>query len=87
MFRSRRSGLGQHGQWQDTQGNHSHTSIHLPIQQEPQTRGLDRYGSGTSAPPTPQRPAPMEHGKNRFKIALNWEELGENCQKICLREI
>ncbi|MBW0552096.1 hypothetical protein O181_091811 [Austropuccinia psidii MF-1] len=23
----------------------------------------------------------------RFKLASNWEEIGESCQKICLREI
>ncbi|MBW0590664.1 hypothetical protein O181_130379, partial [Austropuccinia psidii MF-1] len=40
LFRTRRSGFGQHGKWQDTQGNHAHTPIQLPIPPKPQTRGL-----------------------------------------------
>ncbi|MBW0471914.1 hypothetical protein O181_011629 [Austropuccinia psidii MF-1] len=63
LFRSRAPGFGQHSELQDTQVNHSHTPINLPIQQNPQTRGLDRHGSSTSAPPTPQRPVPIENGK------------------------
>ncbi|MBW0475280.1 hypothetical protein O181_014995 [Austropuccinia psidii MF-1] len=44
LFRTRRSGAGhleQSGGWQDTQGNHTHSAIHLPIQQKTQTRGLE----------------------------------------------
>ncbi|MBW0506842.1 hypothetical protein O181_046557 [Austropuccinia psidii MF-1] len=50
-----RGHLGHSGGWKDTEGNHTHSAIHFPIQQEPQTRGLERYGSSSSAPPTPQR--------------------------------
>ncbi|MBW0499713.1 hypothetical protein O181_039428 [Austropuccinia psidii MF-1] len=49
--RTRRPGrghLGHSGGWQDTEGNHTHSAIHFPIQQEPQTRGLERYGSSSS---------------------------------------
>ncbi|MBW0544868.1 hypothetical protein O181_084583 [Austropuccinia psidii MF-1] len=49
------------GEWKDTQGNHSYTFIHLPIQHTPQTRGLERYLSSISAAPTPQRPVPVEN--------------------------
>ncbi|MBW0576962.1 hypothetical protein O181_116677 [Austropuccinia psidii MF-1] len=45
--RTRRPGrghLGHSGGWQDTEGNNTHSAIHFPIQQEPQTRGLERYG-------------------------------------------
>ncbi|MBW0547556.1 hypothetical protein O181_087271 [Austropuccinia psidii MF-1] len=62
LFRSRKSVFGKNGKWENTEGNHAHTPIHLPIQQRPQTRGLDRHGSSTSAPPNPQRPVPVEHG-------------------------
>ncbi|MBW0531472.1 hypothetical protein O181_071187 [Austropuccinia psidii MF-1] len=58
LSRTRRPGrghLGHSGGWQNTEGNHTHTAIHIPIQQEPQTRGLERHGSSSSAPPTPQR--------------------------------
>ncbi|MBW0516095.1 hypothetical protein O181_055810 [Austropuccinia psidii MF-1] len=57
------SAYGHHGGCQHTEGKHTHTSIHLPIQQRPQTRGLERYGSSSSALPTPQRSIPMEHGE------------------------
>ncbi|MBW0531674.1 hypothetical protein O181_071389 [Austropuccinia psidii MF-1] len=51
------------GGWQDTEGNYTHSAIHFPIKQEPQTRGLERYGSSSSGPPTPQRFISMEHGQ------------------------
>ncbi|MBW0463828.1 hypothetical protein O181_003543 [Austropuccinia psidii MF-1] len=46
MSRTRRPGRGQLGhsvRWQDTEENHTHSDIHFPIKQEPQTRGLERY--------------------------------------------
>ncbi|MBW0544891.1 hypothetical protein O181_084606 [Austropuccinia psidii MF-1] len=54
--RTRRPGrghLGHIGGWKATEGKYTHPAIHFPIQQEPQTRGLERYGSSSSAPPTP----------------------------------
>ncbi|MBW0540953.1 hypothetical protein O181_080668 [Austropuccinia psidii MF-1] len=48
LFRSRRSGFRKHGEWKETEGNHAHTPINLPIQQRPQARGVDRHGLGTS---------------------------------------
>ncbi|MBW0538714.1 hypothetical protein O181_078429 [Austropuccinia psidii MF-1] len=53
LFRTRRPGrghLGHSGGCKDTEGNHTHSSIHLPIQEKPQTRGLEEYGSSSSAP-------------------------------------
>ncbi|MBW0483756.1 hypothetical protein O181_023471 [Austropuccinia psidii MF-1] len=47
LLRSRRSGFGKHGDWINTEGNHAHTPIYLPIQQTTQTRGLERHGSST----------------------------------------
>ncbi|MBW0538990.1 hypothetical protein O181_078705 [Austropuccinia psidii MF-1] len=64
--RTRRPGrghLGHSGGWQDTEENHTHSPIHFSIQQQPQTRGLERYGLSSSAPPTPQRFVSMEHGQ------------------------
>ncbi|MBW0542052.1 hypothetical protein O181_081767 [Austropuccinia psidii MF-1] len=66
LFRTRipgRGQLGNSGGWKDTEGNHTHSAIHLPIQQKPQARGLEGYGSSSSAPPTPQRSLPMDHGQ------------------------
>ncbi|MBW0555139.1 hypothetical protein O181_094854 [Austropuccinia psidii MF-1] len=58
-----RGNLGHSGGWQDTEGNHTHSAIHFPIQLEPQTTGLERYGSSSSAPPTPQRFLSIEHAQ------------------------
>ncbi|MBW0491877.1 hypothetical protein O181_031592 [Austropuccinia psidii MF-1] len=46
LSRTRRPGrghLGSSGRWQDIEGNHTHSAIQFPIQQEPQTRGLERH--------------------------------------------
>ncbi|MBW0516120.1 hypothetical protein O181_055835 [Austropuccinia psidii MF-1] len=43
LFRTRNSGrghIGHIGGWQYTERNHTHSSIHFPIKQKPQTRGL-----------------------------------------------
>ncbi|MBW0476527.1 hypothetical protein O181_016242 [Austropuccinia psidii MF-1] len=53
--------LGHIGGWQDTERNHTHSAIHFPIQEEPQTGGVERYGSSSSAPPTPQIFISMEN--------------------------
>ncbi|MBW0545367.1 hypothetical protein O181_085082 [Austropuccinia psidii MF-1] len=53
--------LGDSGGWQDIEGNHTHSAIHIPIEQKPQARGLEGYESSSSDPPTPQRPFSMEH--------------------------
>ncbi|MBW0590667.1 hypothetical protein O181_130382 [Austropuccinia psidii MF-1] len=58
LFRTRRPGRGHLGQsvvWQNDEGDNINLAIHTPFQQEPQTRGLERHGSSSSAPPTPQR--------------------------------
>ncbi|MBW0566608.1 hypothetical protein O181_106323 [Austropuccinia psidii MF-1] len=66
FYRSIRPGrgqLGHSGGWKDIEGNHTHSSIHFPIQQKPQIRGLEGYGSSSLAPPTPQRHFSMVHGQ------------------------
>ncbi|MBW0484602.1 hypothetical protein O181_024317 [Austropuccinia psidii MF-1] len=73
LFRTRRPGrghLGHSGRWQDTVGNHTHSAIHFPIQQKPQTRVLKGYGSSYSAPPTPQRYFPMEYGQQEVQPSI-----------------
>ncbi|MBW0542461.1 hypothetical protein O181_082176 [Austropuccinia psidii MF-1] len=69
--RPRRGHLGHSGGWQSTEGNHNHTAIHIPNQQEPQTRGMERYGSSSSAPPTPQRFISMEHGQQEVQPGIS----------------
>ncbi|MBW0481530.1 hypothetical protein O181_021245 [Austropuccinia psidii MF-1] len=85
LFRTRRPGtghLGNNSRWQDTEGNHNHSAIHLPIQQKPQNRVLEGYGSSSSAPPTPQRLIPMEHGQQKVQPSITlgrtWSKLPEN---------
>ncbi|MBW0502629.1 hypothetical protein O181_042344 [Austropuccinia psidii MF-1] len=85
VSRIRRPGgrhLGHSGGWKDIEGNHTHSSIHFPIQQKPQTRGLEGYGSISSAPPTPQRSFPMEHGQQevqpRIPLGRTWSKLTED---------
>ncbi|MBW0462122.1 hypothetical protein O181_001837 [Austropuccinia psidii MF-1] len=74
--------LGHSGGWQDTEGNHTHSSINLPIQQEPQTRGLEGYRLSSSAPLTPQRSFPMEHLQQEIqpsiKLGRTWRKLPED---------
>ncbi|MBW0491205.1 hypothetical protein O181_030920 [Austropuccinia psidii MF-1] len=85
LSRTRRPGrghLGHSGGWQDTGGNHIHSAIHFSIQQEPQTRGLEIYGSSSSAPSTPQRFIPMEHVKQEVQpgipLGRTWRKLPED---------
>ncbi|MBW0548525.1 hypothetical protein O181_088240 [Austropuccinia psidii MF-1] len=73
LSRGRRPGrghLGHSGGWQYTERNHTHPAIHFPIQQESQTRGLERYGSRSSDPPTPQRFISMEHGQQEVQTGI-----------------
>ncbi|MBW0510462.1 hypothetical protein O181_050177 [Austropuccinia psidii MF-1] len=84
LFRTRRPGrghLGHSGRWQEIEGNHTHSAIHLPIQQKPQTSGLEGYGSSSSAPPTPHRPFQMEHGQQEVQpgitLGRTWSKFPE----------
>ncbi|MBW0482925.1 hypothetical protein O181_022640 [Austropuccinia psidii MF-1] len=85
LSRSRRPGrghLGHSGGWQETEGNYTHPAIHFPIKQEPQTRGLERYESSSSAPPTPQRFISMEHGQQEAQpgipLGRTWSKFPED---------
>ncbi|MBW0563854.1 hypothetical protein O181_103569 [Austropuccinia psidii MF-1] len=83
--RTRRPGrgqLGHSGGWQDTQGIHTHPGIHFPIKQEPRTRGMERYGSSSSAPQTPKRIISIEHGQQEVQpgipLGITWSKLPED---------
>ncbi|MBW0485635.1 hypothetical protein O181_025350 [Austropuccinia psidii MF-1] len=85
LSRARRPGrghLGHTGGWQETEGDHTHSAIHLTIQHRPKTRGLEGYGSSSSAPPTPQRSFPMKHGKQEVQPSIplgrTWRKLPED---------
>ncbi|MBW0479490.1 hypothetical protein O181_019205 [Austropuccinia psidii MF-1] len=82
--RTRRPGGGHHGHsggWRDVEGIHTHSGINIPIQQKSHTRGLEGYGSSSSAPPTPQRPFSMEHGELEVQLSIpldrTWRNLPE----------
>ncbi|MBW0508800.1 hypothetical protein O181_048515 [Austropuccinia psidii MF-1] len=73
LSRTRRAGRGHlvHSSgWQSIEGNHTHSSIHFPIKQKPQTRELEEYESTSSAPPTPQRSFSMEHGQQEVPPSI-----------------
>ncbi|MBW0468974.1 hypothetical protein O181_008689 [Austropuccinia psidii MF-1] len=80
--RPARGHLGHSGGWKETEGNHTHSAIHLPIQQKPKTRGLEGYGSSSSAPLTPQRSFPMEHGQQEVQPSITlgrtWSKFPED---------
>ncbi|MBW0531820.1 hypothetical protein O181_071535 [Austropuccinia psidii MF-1] len=79
--RPERGHLGQSGGWQEIEGDHTYYSIHIPIKQKPQTSGLEGYGSGSSAPPTPQRPLSMEHEQEvqpSIPLGRAWSKLPED---------
>ncbi|MBW0494749.1 hypothetical protein O181_034464 [Austropuccinia psidii MF-1] len=77
-----RGHLGHSGGCQDIEGNHTYSSIHIPIEQKAQTRRLEGYGSSYSAPPTPQRPFSMEHELQQVQPGIildrNWRKLKED---------
>ncbi|MBW0569907.1 hypothetical protein O181_109622 [Austropuccinia psidii MF-1] len=82
LSRTRRPGRGHLGHsagWQNNEGDNINPSIHTPIKQEPQTRGLERYGSSSSAPPTPQRFISMERGQQEVQPSIL---LGRTCSKF-----
>ncbi|MBW0487367.1 hypothetical protein O181_027082 [Austropuccinia psidii MF-1] len=79
QFRVRRPGSGHHGhhnRWKETEGNNTHTTIHPPIQWEPQTRGLEGYGSSSLAPPTPPIFIPMEYGQQEVQPSFTMGRTG-----------
>ncbi|MBW0492453.1 hypothetical protein O181_032168 [Austropuccinia psidii MF-1] len=85
LSRTRRTGRGhlEHsGGWQDVDGKHTHSAIHFPIQQKTKTRGLEGYGSSSSAPPTPQRLFSMKHGQQEVKPSIllgrTWNKFPED---------
>ncbi|MBW0471147.1 hypothetical protein O181_010862 [Austropuccinia psidii MF-1] len=73
LSRTRKHGrghLGHSGGWQDIEGNHTHSALNFTIQQKPQTRGLEGYGSSSSAPPNPQRPFSMENRQQEVQPSI-----------------
>ncbi|MBW0523445.1 hypothetical protein O181_063160 [Austropuccinia psidii MF-1] len=82
LSKARRPGgghLGHSREWQDIEGNNTHSAIQIPIQQKPQTRRLEGYGSSSLAPQTPQRPFSMEHGQQEVQPSI---PLGRTCVKF-----
>ncbi|MBW0461938.1 hypothetical protein O181_001653 [Austropuccinia psidii MF-1] len=85
LSRTRRPGgghLGHSGGWKDIEVNNTHSAIHFPIQQKCKTRGLEGYGSSSSAPPNPQRSFSMEYGQQEVQpgipLGRTWSKLPED---------
>ncbi|MBW0478216.1 hypothetical protein O181_017931 [Austropuccinia psidii MF-1] len=80
--RPERGHLGHSSGWQNNEGDNINPAIHTPIQWRPQTRGLERHGSSSSAPPTPQGLIPMEHGQQEVQpgksLGRTWSKLPED---------
>ncbi|MBW0546360.1 hypothetical protein O181_086075 [Austropuccinia psidii MF-1] len=82
LSRTRRPGRGHLGHsdgWQDNEGDNIKPAINTSIQQKPQTRGLERHVSSSSAPPTPQRCISMEHRQQEVKPGIS---LGRTSRKL-----
>ncbi|MBW0584406.1 hypothetical protein O181_124121 [Austropuccinia psidii MF-1] len=82
LSRTRRPGrghLGYSGEWKDNEGDNINPAIHTLFQQKPQTRGPERHGSSSSAPPTPQIFISMEHGQQEVQSGIS---LGRTCGKL-----
>ncbi|MBW0479033.1 hypothetical protein O181_018748 [Austropuccinia psidii MF-1] len=77
-----RGHLGHSCGWENNEGDNINPAIHTPIQWRPQTRGLERHGSSSLAPQTPQGPIPMEHGQQEFQPGISlgrtWSKLPED---------
>ncbi|MBW0460475.1 hypothetical protein O181_000190 [Austropuccinia psidii MF-1] len=85
LFRTRRPGtghLGHNSGWKETEQNNTHCAITLSMQQKPKKRGLEEYGSSSSAPPTPQRLIPKVHGQqevqNSIILGRTWSKFPED---------
>ncbi|MBW0592823.1 hypothetical protein O181_132538 [Austropuccinia psidii MF-1] len=80
--RPERGHLGHSSGWQSNEGDNINLAIHTPIQWRPQTKGLERHGSSSSAPPTPQGLIPMEHGQQEVQPGISlgrtWSKLPED---------
>ncbi|MBW0461516.1 hypothetical protein O181_001231 [Austropuccinia psidii MF-1] len=69
--RPSRGHLGHSGGWQDNERDNIYPSIYTSIKQKPQTRGLERHGSSSSAPLTPQRFISMEHVQQEVQPGIS----------------
>ncbi|MBW0583802.1 hypothetical protein O181_123517, partial [Austropuccinia psidii MF-1] len=85
LSRTRRPGrghLGHSGGWQDNERDNINPAIGTSIQQKPQTRGLERHGSSSSAPPTPQRFISMGQRQQEAQPCISlgrpWRKLPED---------
>ncbi|MBW0578930.1 hypothetical protein O181_118645 [Austropuccinia psidii MF-1] len=85
LSRTRRPGRGHLGHssgWQNNEGDNINPSINTPIKWRPQTRGLERHGSSSSAPPTPQRFNSMGHRQQEVQPGISlgrtWSKFPED---------
>ncbi|MBW0592036.1 hypothetical protein O181_131751 [Austropuccinia psidii MF-1] len=85
LSRTRRPGrrhLGHSGGWQNNEGDNINPAIKTTIKWRRPTRGLERDGSSSSAPPTPQGLTPMKHGQQEVQpdisLGRTWSKLPED---------
>ncbi|MBW0509660.1 hypothetical protein O181_049375 [Austropuccinia psidii MF-1] len=87
LFRTRRPGSGHQCGWKGTEGNHTHTAIHLQIKQQPQNRGLEGYGQVLQIHQIVKGFFKWSMDNKRFNLASNLEVLGVGFQRIYLKVI
>ncbi|MBW0532204.1 hypothetical protein O181_071919 [Austropuccinia psidii MF-1] len=87
MFRSRRPAFGKHGEWKETQGNHSHTPIHFQFSIHLKTEDWPDIDQVLQLHQLLKYLFQRSLENKILNLASYWVELGASCQKVCVREI
>ncbi|MBW0475153.1 hypothetical protein O181_014868 [Austropuccinia psidii MF-1] len=78
LSRTRRPGrghLGHNGGWKDIEGTHTHSAIHIPIQQKPKTEDWKDMDKVLQLHQLLKELFQWSMDNKRFNIASHWEEL------------
>ncbi|MBW0504808.1 hypothetical protein O181_044523 [Austropuccinia psidii MF-1] len=90
LSRTRRRGkvhVGQSGEWQDTEGNHTHPAIHLQFNRNLKPEHWKDMDQVLQLHKLLKDLFQWSMDNKRFNLASHWAELGASYQKICLKEI
>ncbi|MBW0471327.1 hypothetical protein O181_011042 [Austropuccinia psidii MF-1] len=69
------------------EGNHTHSSLHIPIHHKPQTRALEDMDQVLQLHQLLKDLFQWRMDNKSFNLASHWAELGASCQKISLKEL
>ncbi|MBW0465612.1 hypothetical protein O181_005327 [Austropuccinia psidii MF-1] len=90
LSRARRPGrghLGHSGGWQDTEENHTHSSIHFQFNRNLKAEDWKDMDQVLQLHQLLKDLFQWSMDNKKFNLASNWAELEETFQKICLKEI